>query len=135
METVFATKGGSRFHKTTICESVERARLIYDSDEFGTRSHGWESTTLATAVGRGQEACATCFPGLRPAWYRSSEDDFGHEPFGYDGVTICTRCYVIEVRCSLDAFEFPHRVVTRQPVAWPCTSAIVLGLVPREVTA
>lgn len=134
METVFATQGGSRFHKTTICESAERARLIYDSDEFTARSHPWESATLTDAMGSGKEACTTCFPGLRAAWYSSgSENDFGHEPFTYDGVTICARCYVIEVRCSLDAFELPHRVVGRRPVAWPCTSAIVLGLAPRTV--
>lgn len=118
METVFATKGGSRFHKTTICESAERALLIYDSDEFTARSNPWESTTLPEAMGSGKEACATCFPDLRAAWYRGgSEDDFGHEPMDVvaNGKLRAVECY----RC---------------PVAWPCTSAIVLGLVPREVT-
>lgn len=134
METVFATKGGGRFHKTTICESAERARLIYDSDEFTVRSHPWESTTLTAAMDHGKEACTTCFPSLRAAWYRSSsEDDFGHWPtrgISLDSLAddVCQRCTEWGVWYG-DAHDL-------RPVhiPWPCTSAIVLGLVPREVT-
>jgi hypothetical protein len=61
----------------------------------------------------------------------SKPETFGHEPFEYDGVPICTRCYTTSVRCSLDAFEVPRRSAVRLPVPWPCTSAVVLGLVPR----
>lgn len=62
---------------------------------------------------------------------RQAVDDFGHEPFEYDGVPICARCYTTEVRCSVDAFDTPRRLAVRRAVFWPCTSAVVLGLVPR----
>jgi hypothetical protein len=58
-------------------------------------------------------------------------ETFGHQPFEYDGVPICARCYTTESRCSIDAFEVPRRSVVRMTVPWPCTSAIVLGLAPR----
>lgn len=136
METVFATKGGSRFHKTTICESAERARLIYDSDEFTVRSNPWESTTLTDAMGSGKEACATCFPGLRAAWYRSgSEDDFGHWPTR--GISLDSLAADVCQRCTEPGVLFSRGNDDSSPVyiAWPCTSAIILGLVPREVAA
>lgn len=60
-----------------------------------------------------------------------SAETFGHEPFVYDGVPICRRCYVNVTRCSVDAFEEAHRLRVREAVLWPCTSAVVLGLEPR----
>lgn len=47
-------------------------------------------------------------------------ETFGHEPFEYDGVPICRRCFI-------------HHRSYLEAVAWPCTSAIVLGLEPRPV--
>jgi hypothetical protein len=61
---------------------------------------------------------------------QAATETFGHEPFEYDGVPIC-RCYVNVTRCSIDAFEQPRPVRAREPVFWPCTSAVVLGLVDR----
>ncbi|BBB01015.1 hypothetical protein RVR_8246 [Actinacidiphila reveromycinica] len=48
--------------------------------------------------------------------YPTSTETFGHEPFRYDGVPNCIRCYT-------------ERRGRRRPVPWPCTSAVVLGLV------
>lgn len=59
-------------------------------------------------------------------------ETFGHEPFEYDGVPICARCYTVDIRCFIDAFDNPRRVTVRRTVPWPCTSAIVLGLAPRQ---
>lgn len=47
-----------------------------------------------------------------------SRDTFGHEPFEWEGFVICRRCCI----------EHKHYTET---IAWPCMSAIVLGLVPR----
>ncbi|MEU6365725.1 hypothetical protein ABZ876_08210 [Streptomyces sp. NPDC046931] len=53
-------------------------------------------------------------------------ESFGHEPFEYDGALICARCGVDFEEPIADGF----RIGTR-PIPWPCTSAIVLGLVER----
>lgn len=61
---------------------------------------------------------------VRPGVYladtttRRSSETFGHEPFDYDGVPICARCFI-------------QHNGWREAIDWPCTSAIVLGLVPR----
>lgn len=63
----------------------------------------------------------------------SPPETFGHNPVAYDGAPICARCYTTVTRCSIDAFEQPRRHRARQTVPWPCTSAVVLGLVSRPV--
>lgn len=124
MTRVLISEGGRRFHAAGDCKAVESAQLIWDNDEWIAPSHPWEWVSIVEAMGRGREACTTCFPGLRAAWYRgNSENDYGHVPIPLwweRTVTVCARC------------EVDHG----EPVLWPCTSAIVLGLVPREqVTA
>jgi hypothetical protein len=66
-----------------------------------------------------------------------SEDDFGHEPMnvytnGKLRVVVCARCRIVRTiwwpggRCH---------VADISDVKWPCTSAIILGLVPRTEAA
>lgn len=121
-QIVFATQGGRRFHQTLTCRALRIGQELYGG--WGTlRTYAAHSTTISDAMGAGKEACAACLPGLRASWYHTnSEIDYGHEPFTYDGVDICARCFI------------QHRSY-RETVLWPCMSAIVLGLVPREVTA
>jgi hypothetical protein len=64
-----------------------------------------------------------------------NSETFGHEPFEYDGVPICARCYTTVTRCSIDAFDNPRPIRIRAAVLWPCTSAVVLGLVPRPAAS
>jgi hypothetical protein len=63
-------------------------------------------------------ALAEVGPDIRRfvSWPREA---YGHEPFSYDGVLWCRRCWTI------------YRG-NRELVPWPCTSARVLGLVPRD---
>lgn len=67
--------------------------------------------------------------------------DFGHQPVvgppDYRGrKTVCARCQTRTVMVYGGQFDDgPSRVTETDPVTWPCTSAVVLGLVPREVTA
>lgn len=128
METVYTTKAGHRFHASDNCRALNSGQVLYGG--WGDlRVHHIEETSIVEAMGRGREACATCFPGLRAAWYRgNSEDDYGHQPVEVGGINgrarVCARCRQADV----------YGYAREDYVRWPCTSAIVLGLVPREVT-
>ena len=93
--------------------------------------HRVEPLRMVAAFGQDKDPCTVCYPELRAAiWRSNSEDDYGHEPFEYDGVPICARCGV----------DFQERIpngwrIGTRPVPWPCMSAIVLGLAPREEAA
>jgi hypothetical protein len=71
-----------------------------------------------------------------PTELGASAEDFGHEPVlgppDYRGrKTVCARCRVVNViahRASQWDEDGYTRTVDHDPVAWPCTSAIVLGL-------
>jgi hypothetical protein len=54
-----------------------------------------------------------------------SEDDFGHEPM--DVITNGELRGTVCVRCAVWSPDFHY-------VAWPCMSALVLGLAPREAS-
>lgn len=136
METVYTTNGGHRFHANEACKNLYSGQVLYGG--WGDlRVHRIEQTTIVEAMGRGREACAVCFPGLRAAWYRgNSENDYGHVPHdeyeGSDGPEayrlVCARC-IRWVRWAEVDISVGYRI------SWPCTSAIVLGLVPREQEA
>jgi hypothetical protein len=163
-DRVFATEGGHRFHETADCPRFLAAQELWRFDPMQwvpgmpqimlSNGHRIEEMTIVTAFGRGKEPCATCYPELRAALYRGNcEDDFGHEPvsedrefFGEtpDELPVCARCTRIirGFRPVVIGQEASGRVITRDrwtayevAVLWPCTSAIILGLVPREVTA
>lgn len=125
-ETVYATRAGRAFHEKPTCRALLGGQLMNDSFKVFWLArntsrilHRVESLRIVTAFGLGKGPCALCFPELRAAVFRGNcEDDFGHEPFEYDGVPICARCFI------------EHRSY-REAVFWPCASAVVLGLVPR----
>lgn len=86
-----------------------------------------------------------------------SSETFGHEPVvmdigscgmggcqcpGHDDAEVCARCVIVEYETRTELVTDGHGndqpvhdrwVVRRDPVLWPCTSAIVLGLEPRPV--
>ena len=138
---VFASAGSRKYHFDQSCSAFQSAQLLSDwdcgCDTYCThrlpRMHGLVRMSATKAAMDGKLPCLACVP----AHLREMPDveDFGHEPFEYDGVPICARCYTNVVRISVDAFENAHRHVVRWPVLWPCTSAIVLGLAPREEAA
>lgn len=127
---VYASAGGTRYHATEDCRALRSGQDLSDWDCWDDYCHhdhpqprATRETTAIEALGAGKMPCRVCLPGQTPAWYRSSsEDDFGHEPFEYDGVDICQRCYT-------------ERSGLRDTVLWPCTTAVILGLAPREVVA
>jgi hypothetical protein len=141
---VFATEGGRRYHKTRACFALidGQSLWVFDPQQWVpgmpqimlSNGHPRHEMTVTDALGKGKEPCAECFPGQRAALHRSSsENDYGHEPFEFGGETVCARCLVRTVRVWIDEHDSPHRLWGIKPVAWPCTSAVVLGLVPRTV--
>lgn len=140
---VFSSAGSRKYHFNQGCKAFESAQMLSDLD-CGCDTycnhrmpvmHGLVRMSATKAAIDGKLPCLACVPEhLREM---PDSEDFGHEPFGpYDGILICVRCYTTATRCSVDAFEQPHRLRVRDVVPWPCTSAIVLGLVERgEVAA
>lgn len=144
MTTVYATTPGARFHRARGCPAFASAQLLNDwdcgcDDYCRHRSpHLWSlrEWTLEAATGDGKRPCTPCYP--TPAEARAvllpSGETFGHEPVdeytgtapGARGVThlVCTRCMTWTAWTDTGL-----AAGARTP--WPCTSAIVLGLIPR----
>lgn len=145
METVYASEGGSRFHSSRLCNAFLAAQELWRFDPMQwvpgmpqimlSNGHRLDEMSIVTAMGRGKEACSLCFPGLRAAWYRgSSENDYGHWPTR--GISLNSLADDACQRCTEWGVWYGDANSLRPVhVAWPCTSAVVLGLVPREVTA
>lgn len=137
-DIVYTTAGGTRFHSTQECDG-----LIAGQGANGDGSHyaGTSvvigtyppvATTVIEATWTGKLPCRVCLPDYASAWFRApSEYDFGHEPvtgtgwFGEDE-TVCARCTEAGLYWGGSDNLRPVHVI------WPCTSAIVLGLVSRE---
>jgi hypothetical protein len=140
--TVYTTARGRRFHAIHWCRALESGQMLSDWDydyEFpppsGTRLpqvHAVKRRSSISAAHHGYTACRVCVPpalALPP-----SGETYGHElidqyagtPEGDRGVSnaVCARCSVWEWDPAL-------RLNFGFPVRWPCTSAVVLGLVLR----
>ncbi|QLJ06787.1 hypothetical protein HZZ00_37805 (plasmid) [Streptomyces sp. NEAU-sy36] len=88
--------------------------------------------SITKAAMDGKLPCLVCVPEhLREV---RTADDFGHKPIPWlAGQTVCARCKTRSRRYSLDEWGNDHsHGPYLDPVLWPCTSAIVLGLVPRN---
>lgn len=132
---VYASKGGTRYHKTAKCRALLGGQLM--NNEFkvfwvarnaGRRLYRVETLIVTDALGQGKEPCTACFPDTRGSLYRGNcENDFGHEPVWIDGDHFCARCR--------SRGQDEHGDPWSYPTLWPCASAVVLGLVTREVAA
>lgn len=129
MTTVYRTANptAERYHTDRACTLLR----IGQSQRDTRHHHPILRSTLERAVAQGILPCTHCVPTGQRILPSLSGETFGHDPIEYDGALICARCYTTNTHCSLDAFENPHRSTVRVPVLWPCTSAIIYGLVPR----
>lgn len=134
--TVYASKGGAAFHATPDCRAREAGQGLWDTDDWS--GYAIQPMTIPAAMGAGKLPCLVCMTSLGANWFRTPcEDDFGHEPvvtghIGPDGqpTAVCARCTEHGVLIQIGGDDpSPLRV------AWPCTSALVLGLVPRAAAA
>lgn len=143
--TVYATSGGRRFHRYNYCPALHNGRTLWTFNPrewvpgmpqaMLTNGHPLRESTFIAALGDGKTPCHACMPGSDARLARSSsEDDFGHWPtrgisLGYLADTVCQRCTESGVWYGdADDLRPVH-------IAWPCTSAIVLGLAPRTEAA
>lgn len=125
---VYTTAGGARFHWDRRCRALGSGRMLSDADcgcyEFCNHrlptTHLPRSRDSIDAARAGYTACRVCVP---PALaLPATGQTHGHQPVtetGYYGPEqVCARCDRIGAAPYLSAL-------------WPCTSAVVLGLVPR----
>jgi hypothetical protein len=126
-DVVYTARRGRRFHEDPECRALGAGHMIFAcrcGDPYcgcaADKPPVPEEVSIGTAAMRNLVPCAACYPGFQElAVQLPSDDDFGHVPFQYDGVNICQRCFI-------------ERRSFRETVFWPCLSAQILGLAPRE---
>lgn len=139
--TVYTSQGGRAFHGDRDCQARRSGRDLNDWD-FNNQGFYWvpgcralntyavEPMTIPAAMGAGKLPCAVCLPTALAL--PATGETYGHEPVTEDDLwgtpfVVCARCTEGGARWGWD-----NRLIR---VPWPCTSAVVLGLVPRAVTA
>lgn len=128
---VYTSGGSQRYHATKACHALRGGQNLndWDCECWGRCSHRSPWTvvpvTPADAAARGKTPCRACYPdAVDPG---PSEDDFGHEPLANEyGGQSCRRCTVTVTHYD-EAYQ-PSRWT--RPVAWPCGTAVILGLAP-----
>lgn len=147
-DTVYVSRKGYRFHEDPKCRALGAGHMIFAcrcgdpycgcaADEVPAP----EQMSIGDAAVRDLDPCAACYPGFdQLAVQLASDDDFGHRPIDEYGANranvsrmVCTRCvdwkWVKVHNTDTGSDEF-YRMGRR--VSWPCTSAQVLGLTPRQ---
>lgn len=137
-DTVVFSSGGRRYHQSSGCPAFQSGRDLWDFDP-------WVDYTPATynkkrvheetehdAVVRGKDPCRVCLPD-NPLPPRLTPD-FGHEmvTLPFSEIDACARC-ITKVSFQTGDPNVDDGWETVDVAApWPCTSAIVLGLIPRD---
>jgi hypothetical protein len=138
--TVYTTAGGRRFHADRWCRALESGRNLADTDcgcdEYCRhrmpQRHALDPRVPRVAVQRGFTACRVCVP--RAFALPPTGETYGHEPVDeYAGTPEGARglSRIVCARCIRWTRWREVRLYCGRRVDWPCTSAIVLGLVPR----
>lgn len=113
----YVSGGGRRFHTSVRCRALTSGQELWEWEPWddyapivGSKPH--RAMSEFEAIVRGYDPCRVCLPD-RPLPFRVSPD-CGHEQVEIiRNNPICGRCLV----------------------RWPCTTALVLNLTPREVPA
>jgi len=131
--TVYVTRG-RKYHADLRCPLMVNGENLWDGDgedwSHFAGSYRREEPTPQRAAMCGKLPCLHCVPAELRAFPPLYGQTFGHRPvIGFiDGralTQVCASCYTIN-------HAGPRFFGTRrQPVRWPCTSAIILGLVDR----
>lgn len=136
--TVYTTAGGTRFHFDRACWALAGGRDTSGYLAF-ERGYGYDDrrplhvlrtrSNLGAAL-LGYTACRVCVPPAHAL--PATGETYGHEPVHMwpDGI-VCARCYTRTWHSAYAEPEDtePERWDEIHNVRWPCTSAVVLGLV------
>ena len=157
METVYITHG-AKYHVDANCRLMNSGEDLHDYEgdvDYGggfTSGSYRKTGTVQDATMRGKLPCLHCVPAELRAFPPLYGQTFGHVPKvavdALDGPQpnkprVCARCIRHVRKWSSRTVGYDERagvqwengwVYLQLKIAWPCTSAIVLGLVPREVT-
>lgn len=125
--TVYVSRKARRFHEDPECRARGAGHMIFAcrcGDPYcgcaADKPPVAQGISIDLAAIRDLEPCAVCYPGFQEiAVQLVADDDFGHVPFQYDGVNICKRC-------------FTRHKSFRETVLWPCMSAQILNIAPRQ---
>lgn len=131
--SVFATDTAPRYHSSRACRALRNAQDLSDWDcwdDYCRHDHPMprpvRELSLTDAAAAGKWPCHTCYPaGIQFPPIPPSNDSFGHEPQWIAGDHFCRRCK--------DRGQDDYGDQWSYPTLWPCTSAVVLGLAPRQL--
>lgn len=128
--TVYTTAGGRRFHADSFCLALAVGREFHAARAGNAHPIGLYRLVqqgVGTAAAAGYTACRVCVP---PALaLPATGETYGHRPIG-GLVDVCARCTVNVAYWLGTPDENDGWIVLPTAVAWPCTSAVVLGLAP-----
>lgn len=135
--TVYASTGGRKYHFDQACKAFENAQQLNDWDApedaylanwAYPKQHALVRMSNTKAATDGKLPCLACVPAhLREL---PEAEDFAHEPT--KGISLFGLSEVVCQRCTERGVWYGNADHMRDVhILWPCTSAIVLGLVPR----
>lgn len=132
--TVVTTKGGTKYHYSPHCQALVTAQLLSDWDCWeddcrGHRhpeTHAIERMYAEEAAMEGKLPCLNCVPAFLHIFVMR---DFGHRPINEYASGEAVR--IVCARCVHWTRWTDVSLCVGRRIAWPCTSAIVLGIVPR----
>ncbi|MEU5476703.1 hypothetical protein [Streptomyces mirabilis] len=140
VSTAYVTHG-RKYHTDPDCPRMLGGEYLHDWDGDGHYDTGFTAGSYRIAdpsaqyaAMRGKLPCLHCVPAELRVFPPLYGQTFGHRPvIGFiDGralTRVCARCHTLRP-------NGPRFFGTaKEPVRWPCTSAHVLGLVPRALIA
>lgn len=135
MSTVYITRG-RKYHTDEKCPLMVGGEMLWDFDSEDwchiAGSYRRTAPTAWYAAACGKLPCLGCVPDELRAFPPLHGQTFGHKPVSFfGGSLVCARCEQTASQSWIDEFDTPHYRSWSEPVPWPCTSAIVLGLVER----
>lgn len=131
---VFVTHG-LKYHTDAQCPRMIHGEELHDcdSDEYGgswfAGGYRSEVSSPQLAAARGKLPCLGCVPADQRVFPPLYGQTFGHEAMvvgPWEDEQVCARCWWI----TRDEDGY----YVNNVAAWPCTTAIILGLAPREET-
>jgi hypothetical protein len=131
---VYATKRGRHFHEGPDCVSMLAGQIVHMcrcgdvycgcAGEVPARP---DAMSIGDAAMEGLKPCATCYPGFDELDVQlPSDDTFNHRPIGEFENDPSRIVRQVCCRCTVGPIGPEWRV------SWPCRSARILGLAPRE---